>query len=57
MQAFWESNWSITILRVLIVYQKKKIFGDHSVVNKSKVVYNFTVTDFNQSLETNEVEL
>ena len=23
MQAFWESNWSITILRVLIVYQKK----------------------------------
>ena len=36
---------------------KKKIFGDHSVVNKSKVKYNFTVTDFNQSLETNEVEL
>ena len=25
MQAFWESSWSITILRVLIVYQKKKI--------------------------------
>ena len=39
MQAFWESNWSITLLRVQIVYQKKKIFGDHSVVNKRKLVY------------------